>query len=33
MEDRTTMKAVAEDILTDSSKLDAGPPEKMDKKA
>ena len=33
MVDRTTMKAVAEDILTDSSKLDAGPPEKMDKKA
>ncbi|MEE3072763.1 MAG: response regulator [Actinomycetota bacterium] len=33
MEDRTTMKAVAEDILTDSSKLDAGPPEKMDKRA
>ena len=33
MEDRTTMKAVAEDILTDSSKLDAGPPEKMDKKS
>ena len=32
MEDRTTMKAVAEDILTDSSNLDAGPPEKMDKK-
>ena len=32
MEDRTTMKAVAEDILTDISNLDAGPPEKMDKK-
>ena len=32
MEDRTTMKAVAEDILTDTSNLDAGPPEKMDKK-
>ena len=32
MEDRTTMKAVAEDILTDTSHLDAGPPEKMDKK-
>ena len=33
MEDRTTMKAVAEDILTDTSNLDAGPPEKMDKKS
>ena len=32
MEDRTTMKAVAEDILTDTSNLDTGPPEKMDKK-
>ena len=32
MEDRTTMKSVAEDILTDISNLDAGPPEKMDKK-
>jgi len=32
MEDRTTMKAVAEDILTDTPYLDAGPPEKMDKK-
>ena len=32
MEDRTTMKAVAEDILTDTSNLEAGPPEKMDKK-
>ena len=32
MEDRTTMKAVAEDILTDTSNLDSGPPEKMDKK-
>ena len=32
MEDRTTMKAVAEDILMDISNLDAGPPEKMDKK-
>ena len=31
MEDRTTMRAVAEDILTDTSNLDAGPPEKMDK--
>ena len=32
MEDRTTMKSVAEDILADISNLDAGPPEKMDKK-
>ena len=32
MEDRTTMKAVAEDILADTSNLDAGPPEKMDKR-
>ena len=32
MEDRTTMKAVAEDILTDTSNLDTGSPEKMDKK-
>ena len=32
MEDRTTMKSVAEDILTDISNLDAGPPEKMDKR-
>ena len=32
MEDRTTMKAVAEDILTDTSHLDAGSPEKTDKK-
>ena len=33
MEDRTTMKAVAEDILTDTSRLDSDPPEKMDKKS
>ena len=33
MEDRTTMKAVAEDILTDTSRLDVDPPEKMDKKS
>jgi len=33
MEDRTTMKAVAEEILTDTSRLDSDPPEKMDKKS
>ena len=33
MEDRTTMKAVAEDILTNTSRLDPGPPEKMDKRS
>ena len=29
----STMKAVAEDILTDTSRLDVDPPEKMDKKS
>tara|TARA_Y100001935_G_scaffold250513_1_gene250795 strand:- start:19 stop:636 length:618 start_codon:yes stop_codon:yes gene_type:complete len=32
MEDRTTMKAVAEDILSDTSSVDSGSTEKMDKK-
>ena len=32
MEDRTTMKAVAEDILTDTSRVDSGSFEKVDKK-
>jgi len=32
MEDRTTMKAVAEDILSDTSPVDSGSTEKMDKK-
>ena len=32
MEDRTTMKAVAEDILADTSRVDSGSFEKVDKK-
>ena len=32
MEDRTTMKAVAEDILIDTARVDLGSSEKMDKK-